>query len=121
MEKTVASIADYKRRKRRHYLDRYEQRLDRFIADFLDDHVTIDFRQVAEQYLAQQADQNALAWDYQDLRDIVRTALSDSIGVELLAQLRQTSWYDDRWVTLDEVIDRCFSAYILGDSRAANQ
>lgn len=119
MGKHVASITDYKRRKRRHYLDRIEQRLDRFILEFIDEHVTVDFMHVAEQYLAQQADQNAMAWDYQDLRDLVRTALNDSIGVELVAKLQQTSWYDDRWITHDEIIDRCFSAYILGASKAA--
>jgi len=115
----VVYIKDYRRGLRRQYLAKNQARIDKFIARFITLNFPIDFQELSYRYLDIQRQNDAITWDYIDLRDILHDAIELAYGDELQEALAKEFWYRDNYLSFDEVLDRCLSYYILGQSKTA--
>jgi hypothetical protein len=117
----VIKLNDYKKGRRRDYLDLYQKRLDGFIHRFVENNFLFDFRQIASNYVSCQAANNEESWDYQDLRELLREAIHESLSQRLLEELKKLSWFDSKFCSIDELTERCVSYVVLGQGRVASQ
>ena len=60
-----------------------------------------------------------MAWDYIHFREILSDALDTAFGEMLYQSLVEQSWFDQRLISKDEVIDRCLVTYILNQCQYA--
>ena len=59
----------------------------------------------------QQATQGA--WDYVHFRELLTEALDEVFGKTLYELVRKESWFDNRFITQEEVIERAISCYVM--------
>lgn len=113
----VLDLNSYRRDKRRDYRAKYEARVEKFIAQFVNSRLFLDFIQLAHSYISQHMDHRMQSWDYLTLRETLQEAMGATIAAELMQQLRMQYWYDEKWMSQDEVIDRTLSAFVLGTAQ----
>lgn len=118
--KNIIELKAYRQTRRKSYLRQHGERLETFLSEFLEAHVPFDFHDLSQMYLANQAHAQHESWDYTDLREVVASALDHCLGEAVIAALRSQRWFDESFVTFDEVMDRCTSLFILHKGRAAN-
>lgn len=118
---TVIQLGQERHIRRKKYLKANQARLERFFSQFVATHFTTDYHRISEQYMSIKANQNELAWDYADFRDDLKDAIGDAFGDVMWSELSETFWFDSRWLNRDELVDRCTSFFILGESAVANQ
>lgn len=116
MQTNLTFINDFRKLQRRRFLDRFGRRLDQHISEFIRSHMGDDFMQLTRGYVHDAASHELPSWDYQDFRDLLEKALFESMGLDLIHSLSKTSWFDERIITNEEVMERCTSAYILESS-----
>lgn len=109
----VIQLATYRSRSRKAYLAKYGARLDRFVERFVRQNIDVDFRQLADDFVAGRYGVSQEAWDYVRFRETLAEALNDAFGKALYQLLQGERWFECRWITQEEVIDRCLSTYIM--------
>ncbi len=107
----------YKGQKRKDYLKRYDTQIKKFVGNFLDSHLSVSYEDLSYYFIAQQ--QHAQSWDYVDFRDTLRDGFYDAFAKELLKACQGQYWFDERYLTEDELVEHCVSHLILGSNRAA--
>jgi len=117
----VILLNKYRNDRRRSYLKANQSRLDAFFEAFVASHFRINYSKISEHYMAMRFNQNEMAWDYHDFRDDLKEAINEAFGEAMWNEVQGKFWFDDRWLSRDEMIDRCTSFFILGKSYAANQ
>jgi hypothetical protein len=117
----VIKLSDYKKGRRKDYLDQYQKRLDGFIHRFVETNFLFDFHEIASNYVSYQAANNEETWDYQDLRELLREAIHESLSQRLLDELKKLSWFDSKFCSIDELTDRCVSYVVLGQAQVASR
>lgn len=115
----VIKLSDFRHRSRKEFLVKHGGRLDTFVERFVGLHIDIDFRQMASDYQAHSAGSNGMAWDYIHFREILSDALDTAFGEMLYKSLVEQSWFDQRLISKEEVIDRCLVTYILNQCQYA--
>lgn len=113
----IINLRDYKQGKRADFRVKYVARVDKFIAEFVSSRLFEDFIHLAHSYVAQHADKNAATWDYVSLREILQEAMAATIASELMGQLRLEFWFNEKWMSQDEIISRTLSAFVLGPAK----
>jgi len=111
----VLNLAQYRKRTRKTYLSKYGTRLNRFLERFVEQHMTVDFRQMASDYQAGRFAAYEGAWDYVHFREILAEAMDEVFGELLYGELQKERWFDARVVTKDELVERCLSLYIMNE------
>ena len=115
----VIRLDRYKGLRRREYLKRYSSQISKFVDFFLTQNLRVSFEALSYQFISiQQHEQNA-AWDYVDFRDTLRDGFHEAFGSQILKECKTQYWYDERFITEDELVDRCVSQVILGPDRSA--
>ena len=114
----VIDFQQYRRGRRKDWLYKHDNQLERFIGKLIGLNVTTDYLQVSSFYQAHKYENAESSWDYAELRDKIRDALDEMIGDTLYESLTKQWWFDAKFVERDEVIDRCLSTYILGSFRS---
>ena len=117
----VIELSKFRNERKRSYLRANQTRLDRFFEAFVASHFQVNYLRISEHYMAVRYHQNEMAWDYHDFRDDLRDAINEAFGDAMWVEAQQLFWFDSRWLSRDEMIDRCTSFFILGKSQAANQ
>lgn len=110
----VVYLREYRRVLRKQYIKKNRARLDKFIARFVSQTLPIAFSRISDHYIHLQRENQATAWDYTDLRDIVHEAIAEAYGKELKQALLKEFWYDAQLLPFDDMLDRCVSSYIMG-------
>jgi hypothetical protein len=110
-------IEKYKGEKRKAYLKRYDTQIKKFIASFLERNLSFSFEELSYQFIAHQ--QQTAAWDYVDFRDTLRDGFHEAFAEELIKACRAHYWYDERFISEDELVEYCVSQVILGNNRIA--
>ena len=54
-------------------------------------------------------------WDYQELRDRLKSGIDKIYGDNLWVQIQKQPWFDARWISYDLVLEYCVSLFILAD------
>ncbi len=111
-------LRDYRLKRRKEYLAKYGIRLEQFISTFLQSRIRVSFSQITELYLATQRQQDCDRWDYDEMRESISAAIHREWIADMMAQLQETWWFDRRWLSEEELAERCLSAMVL--ARAAN-
>ena len=119
MSGKIISLDGYRREHKRAYLKRNESRLSRFVKSFVGSHLMTSYSMIAETYLSERSSNREQAWDYQDLRDIIVEAIDAEFGTEIWRQVQGQFWFDTRFLTRDELVEMCFSCYIMFQTEAA--
>lgn len=108
----IVILATYRGKSRKAYLAKYGVRLDRFVERFVRQNIDVDFRQLADEFIAGGGGQQE-AWDYVNFRESLADALNEAFGQALYFQLASERWFDTRMITREELVDRCLSSYIM--------
>lgn len=110
----VVSIASYRNRRKEAYLARFEKHLERFLIGFAQKHFQMDFRTLSAAYQDQCRYRAEQSWDYLDLRDELEELIEKTVIEELHHALGFEWWYDPRWLTQKEILERLLAIYITG-------
>ena len=110
----LIELAKYRTSKRRAYLKRYEAQLSKFISQFLDGHLRYSLEEIHYHSMSVRAQEQSEAWDYVDFRENLKEAFHEAFGQQLWAECQRYYWFDVRFLTKDDLIDRCISTMILG-------
>ena len=109
----IICLANYRRTSRKAYLAKNGGRLNRFVQRFVNQYVDVDFRQLTDDYQANQPQGVNAAWDYVEFREILAEALDAAFGQQIYRMLEAEPWFDRRMITQEEVIDRCITTYVM--------
>lgn len=110
----VIELAKYRTNKRRAYLKRYDAQLSKFISQFLDANLRYSFEAISYHSMNVRSQEQSEAWDYVDFRENLKDAFHEAFGKQLWAECQRLYWFDMRFLSQDELIDRCVSRMILG-------
>jgi hypothetical protein len=119
MGKNVLKMAEYRHQKAKLWRKRYESHLADFFRVFIHNHLTGDLIWATQNYQNRCYQNELTSWDYQDFRDLMVEAIEESLGEILYQDLRKQWWFDIRWFSKEEAVDRCLSTYILGEEGIA--
>lgn len=114
----VIQLDPARRDHRKRYNTRYQKVIDAFIDQFLSQHIAFNLEEITHLYRLTRSESDELAWDYQTFRDVLHSTLEATIGSMLLEEIRVQPWYDRRFLSLDELIDRCMSRYLLNQTQS---
>ncbi len=109
----LVNLANYRRKSRKAYLAKYGARLDHFVERFVRQNIDVDFRQLADDFVAGSYGDMQEAWDYVHFRETLAEALNEAFGQALYHLLKGEKWFDTRMITQEELVDRCLSSYIM--------
>jgi hypothetical protein len=117
----VVNLARYRSKTRKAYLAKYGSRIDRLLANFIRNHMDVDFLQLAEDYQSGRQDLDMVSWDYVDFREILTESLDQVFGAKLYELLKQQPWFDSALIRQDEIVERCLTTFVLGPANAASK
>ncbi len=115
----VIQLDRFKGLKRREYLKRYNTQIAKFVDFFLTQNLRVSFEALSYQYISIQQQEQVAAWDFVDFRDSLRDGFHEVFGRQILDECKSQYWYDERFITADELVDLCVSQVILGPDRSA--
>jgi hypothetical protein len=115
----VMKLQDYRKGRKRQYLSKYSRHIDRIVSSMLPAGSTSDLLDLFHQY--QRIQGHDLAWDYSEFREVLAESISETIAREIFSRMKDEYWFDQRFITLDFVTERCLSVLILGPANAASQ
>lgn len=115
----VIQLDRYKGLRRREYLKRYDTQISKFIDFFLAQNLRVSFEALSYHFISIQQHEQLAAWDYVDFRDTLRDGFHEAFGQQILRECKSQYWYDERFITDDELIERCVSQVILGQGKSA--
>ncbi len=120
MSTRILQLDDYRKKRRLSWRKRYKSHLCQFFQMFIEKNLTVDLIWATQNYQSHCYLNHEYAWDYRDFRDLLREAIDAALGDFLYIELKKQWWFDERWLTKEEALDHCLSAYVLGDLGAAS-
>lgn len=117
----VVSLARYRSTKKRSYMKKYEAQLAKFVGNFIYSNVRASFDSVSRYYMAHKQREEAVAWDYYDFRETLKDAVDEVFGQELWTECCRLYWFDPRYISRDDLIDRFVSQLVLGPDVSAQR
>ncbi len=115
----VIQLDRYKGLRRREYLKRYDAQISKFIQSFLKQNLRVSFEALSYHFISVQQEEQIAAWDYVDFRDTMRDGFHEAFGEQILRECKKEYWFDQRFISDDELIERCVSQVILGQEQSA--
>lgn len=115
---TVIRIDRFRQGKQSQYMKRYRSRLDAFIRNRIPLDWASDMLRYAEEFqrTCGQGQDADLVWDYVELREQLLSFVTEQVAKDIYNELKDQFWFDERWVTLESVSERCLSFMIIGDA-----
>lgn len=110
----LIELAKYRTNKRRAYQKRYDAQLSKFISQFLDANLRYSFDTINYHYMDVRSQGQIDSWDYVDFRENLKDCFHEAFGKQLWDECQRHYWFDMRFISQDELIDRCVSTMILG-------
>lgn len=117
----VICISAFRREKKLRYIAEHESHLREFFNRFVDHHFQINFGFINDVYMQRKVSQNEMAWDFHDFREELKHAIYTVYGDAIWSELIKEKWFNPVWLSRDEMAERCTSAFILAEGKAANQ
>ncbi|MBC7531462.1 MAG: hypothetical protein H7318_07775 [Oligoflexus sp.] len=115
----VIQLDRYKGLRRREYLKRYDTQISKFVEFFLKQNLRVSFEALSYHFISIQQQEQVAAWDYVDFRDTMRDGFCEAFGKLIIKECRSQYWFDERFISEDELIERCVSRVILGTEQSA--
>ena len=117
----LIELGKYRKDRKRTYLKKYETHLMKFIAHFVHHNIRCSFDSLSHQYIASKQAEQALAWDYYDLRDSLKDALYEVFGEQIWLECKDCYWFDPRYLSKEDLVEVCIRQMILGDDVSAQR
>ncbi len=108
----VVNIEDFKKRQRKRYLKTHNAQIERFISRFISKHAQSSIDDFVNQYQYVQRNNHQDSWDYLELRDLILESLEKTLGSVLASELEKQSWYDERWLSWERLLEHCLTAFV---------
>ncbi len=112
-------LAHYRSNKKKTYTKKYETHITKFVNRFIHHHVLCSFETISHYYITNRQHEQEEAWDYCDFRDILKDAMDEVFGDQIWEECQRHYWFDARYLTKDELIDRFISQLVLGPDVSA--
>jgi hypothetical protein len=112
-------LANYRIDKKKCYMKKYETHISKFVNRFINHHVLYSFETISQTYISHRQQDQEEAWDYCDFRDILKDAMDEVFGEQIWDECQKHYWFDSRYITKDELIDRFISQLVLGPDVSA--
>jgi hypothetical protein len=109
----VISLIAYRRNSRKAYFAKHSNTIDTFLRNFIATNFDFDFRKITDAYQGQVGGDSSMAWDYVDFREVLREAMQQVFGKFLVKEMRCQHWFDPKFISDEQIIDRCLSTFIL--------
>ncbi len=115
----IIKLDGFRHAKQSQYMKRYRARLDAFIRSRIPMHWAGDMLRLAEEFQRKCEDRKDMVWDYVELRELMLHFVTEQIATDIYKELENQFWFDQRWITLDAVSERCLSFMIIGETNGA--
>jgi len=115
----VIDLAGYRTLKKRSYLKKYDAHIQKFVSHFIYRNVRCSFESMSHSYIVAKQREHAVAWDYCDFRDTLREAMEEVFGQQIWEECNRHYWFDARYLSRDEIIERFVSQMVLGPDVSA--
>jgi hypothetical protein len=109
----------YKQAKQSQYIKRHRNRLDAFIRARIPRDWSHELLRLTSEFQRQCENDQELVWDYVEFRELVLLYVTEHVAKDIFAELKEQFWFDERWLTLDAIGERCLSFMIIGEKGAA--
>ena len=117
----VIELAKYRSVKKRSYLKKYESHIHKFVNLFILRNIRCSFESISQQYIANKQAEQAIAWDYYDLRDSLKDAIYEVFGEQIWLECNEFYWFDSRYLSKDDLVESCISQMIFGADVSAQK
>ncbi|MCX6131257.1 MAG: hypothetical protein NTX25_19630 [Proteobacteria bacterium] len=117
----VIELAKFRTSKKRSYLKKYESHISKFVKQFVSRNIRYSFESISQYYIAQKQKEEALAWDYIDMRETVKEALVEVFGEQMWVECQELYWFDARYLSKDDLLEYCISEMVLGEVASAQR
>jgi hypothetical protein len=114
--KNVFELKIYRKRRRRELWLRHGQRIERFVRNFVSNHLVINIHDLIDEYQHAQREDEQDAWAYEEFRTGMLDAIMARHGDALRQQLSTQGWFDPALISTEEVAELCLTSIVLGDS-----
>ena len=124
MSSPVSNVIDMnaaRRKRKKEFLFENETRLKKFLCSFISRKIDMNFCTLSHAYLHYIASENEESWDYSDFREKVGSAIQSIYGNDLWHEITREHWFQSRFLSIEEIIDRTTTEFILADPVVANQ
>jgi len=113
----LVNLKSFRKKKRDEFYRKHGSKLDIFILRFMNENFPTDFFQIALYYQELQMQNEELLWDYVAFRDLLIDAVEKTFGSALMNELEKQPWFDRLSISKEEVVERCLSIFIIGETR----
>ena len=107
----VVSLTEYRKAKKRQFLERNKTFLDDYIRHFIVTHCQLSYDVFQNHYLNLRQQENEMAWDYLDFRETLSEVITEVVGDALWEDIQRQAWFQ---ANKDEIMDRMTSLFIMG-------
>lgn len=119
-ETKIIDIRQARQLRRRRYLAAYGDRLNTLIEEFIEANLPFDIADLTQIYVNALQQDESSSWCHLEFRELVSRAIQHCLGDELMITLGAEPWFNRAYVSLEEVIDRSTTYFILRKGRVAN-
>ena len=116
---TIIKLESFRQSKQSQYMKKYRPRLDAFIRARIPMDWAGELLRLTSDFQRECGQHQDLTWDYVELRELMLHFVTEHVAIDLYNDLKTQFWFDERWVTLEAVSERCLSFMIIGKSVAA--
>ena len=109
----IIDIRKYRRKKQNQFLDKHKNRIDRIIFNALQKTMFVEIDKYLEFIARSQSETHSFSWDYISYRDIIIECLDRQIGDVIYSNLNKSIWFDKRWFTRDQMLERAMTNIVL--------
>lgn len=109
----VTELDAFRRKRKKKFLEDNKVPLEDFFSRFVSKYFAIGFDVFNALYIQQKLQQNEMAWDYYDFREDLIEAISNVYGETIWQEINCEPWFNSRWLSFEEVIERCMRQFIL--------
>ena len=109
----IIDIRKYRRKRQNQFLKKYKKRIDLIIFNTLQKTMFIEISEYLDLIARMGSENEGYSWDYISFRDLVIESLDRQIGDQIYTNLKKKLWFDRRWFSRDQMLERAMSNLIL--------
>ncbi len=109
----IIDMRKYRRQRQHQFLKKHKVRIDRVIFDTLQQTMFFELDRYLD-LISQKSSHSAdFSWDYISFRELIIESLDRHIGDQVYSNLKKRLWFDKRWFSRDQMLERALSNLVL--------
>lgn len=110
----VYCLSAFRQKRKQQFLEKNKTLIDDYIRSYIAAHCVFSYEVFRNKYFEHCQSFNEMAWDYLDFRDILSEAMSQVLGEQIWQDIQSQTWFNPKFLSREEVMDRLISIYIIG-------